>query len=105
MAFDILEDRMMYETIRDYANELGTPPSNWPEYFFREASCYKWAVYELLDYISDHPNCSPLRSVEEFRDKMKDYASRDLKDKETTKIFSVAYEVSLDVYDMLRSIA
>lgn len=86
--------------IQEYGHDINRP-SNWPPYYFAQASYSRWATEEIIVYILSHVNLTPLEAVEEFRNLMDDYATRDKCDKQNSYIFSVAYDVATDIYDIL----
>lgn len=94
------EERAIY-AIQEYRYDINHPSSNWPAYYFTQASYSRWAAEEIIIYILSHVNLTPIEAVEEFRDLMEDYATRDRYDKQNSYIFSVAYDVATDIYDIL----
>ena len=87
--------------IQEYRYDINHPSSNWPPYYFAQASYSRWAAEEIIVYILSHVNLTPLEAVEEFRNLMDDYATRDRYDKQNSYIFSVAYDIATDIYDIL----
>lgn len=69
----------------------------WNDEWFQTRSCQKWAVNELLLYLKKFPLKDPIKATEEFVFKMDDLACR----QGDTYMFSIAYDTSMDVLDML----
>lgn len=62
-----------------------------------------WAYKELSNYVYRRKSdISPVSAVEEFREKMDDYACK-AKTGEANFIFSVAYDVATDILDLFIS--
>ena len=65
---------------------------------FQQLSYSKWAANEVLSYVLKRQNVRPLFAVEEFSAIMDKHACENSK---TGYIFSVAYDISTDILDML----
>ena len=65
--------------------------------YFKQYSYSKWAAGELITAILDHPDTPPLFTIEDFIHKMNKfscvYGHED-------NMFSVAYDVGYDIYDI-----
>lgn len=72
--------------------------SKWRRYTFAQVSYSRWAASTLIKELESHPKDPPLLVVEKFRDKMNEYS---LLNRNTSYIFSVAYDVAQDIVDRL----
>ena len=65
--------------------------------YFKQWSYSKWAAGELITAILDNPDVPPLFTIEDFILKMNKYSCVDGRD---DNMFSVAYDVGYDIYDI-----
>jgi hypothetical protein len=63
-----------------------------------EKAYYEWAADEILVYILSHTKMTPVQSVLDFSDLMRTYMSEN---RETSYIFSFAYDAATAIYGML----
>lgn len=75
---------------------LFAPEISWDSYQFEERSYERWAAFELLERMMDHPLEDPETLVEEFVF-MVDLYSRLHKDSKTSFIFTTAKETAEDI--------
>ncbi len=90
----------MIKAIEKFIADMKKPNVCSPEYYFRFESYSQWASREVLNYVLIHDELSPIEAVEQYMDKMKEYASRDHNDN-TNDIFRIAYDVSSEIRDLL----
>ena len=76
--------------IEDYISTYLFPPmKNWPEYYFKERTYARWIANDILEAIKAQPWIPPVDIVEEFYDKVDEYASLGALD---DRIFAMARE-------------
>ena len=92
----------MYETeialIKKYVKSLTRPNKSIRKKNFQQLSYSKWAANEVLSYVLKRPDVRPVKTVEYFAKKMDAYACKNGK---AGYAFSVAYDISMDILDML----
>ena len=66
--------------------------------YFDQRSNAVWAAYETLNYVKNHPKKPPMIAVEDFMKKMDQYACFNSK---TSMIFSVGYDIAVDILNAL----
>lgn len=86
------------QLVQDYIYELKEPQSNLPRGMFEQRSYSIWAAEEILKAIKNDGTESSVAVVEDFIKKM-DQFSRINPD--TSRIFSIAYDISQDILDLL----
>lgn len=88
--------------VQEMANEYYPKPTTYrmKKSYFIYDSYSRWAIKELIDYILSNSDRYVLDVVEEFRNKMDDYASY-AKSGDANFMFSVAYDVATVVLDTL----
>ena len=84
--------------IESYIHELKDPQTNYKKSRFEQATYSKWAANEVLGYVKYRKDISPIQAVEEFINKMDDYACEVGR---SSYIFSVAYDIAMDILDLL----
>lgn len=91
--------KMAVMIIEEYVNDL-TFYNNGPYHreYFKQYSYSKWAAGELITAILNEPETPPLFVVEDFIHKMDKYSTID---GHSDSMFSVAYDVGYEVYDIL----
>lgn len=86
--------------LMDFIDEhLFEPESHWPKCFFDKRSYSRWAAYEMVERLMDHPFDSPDLIIEEFMLKMA-YFSCQSKDVHKNLIFTTARDTAEDVLDI-----
>ena len=82
----------------DYVMDMQLP-KDIPKYKnrFKNISCSKWAVNELLTYIIRKKDQSPIKSIEEFVNMMEVFSKYSDKD---GAMFSIAKHVAEDILDI-----
>lgn len=96
-----MDRNYILSVIWDYADEyLREPRSHLPKGCFEERSYQLWAVEELAKCIEESEYTPPLKVVEAFNCRMHEYARRKGK---AGVIFSIAHDVSTDIYDILEA--
>lgn len=65
--------------------------------YFDQKSYSNWAANEVLLYVQKHSDMSPIEAIEEFAKKVDRYS---VKNPNTSYIFSVAYDVAMDILDV-----
>ena len=81
----------------DYLNESDEPEIYWPRHHFEESCFSRWAAWEMIEAIMDHPMEDPEDVIEEFTMKMVIFSSiADGTDE--GRIFSIAAAISCPVW-------
>lgn len=65
--------------------------------YFDQKSYSNWAAHEVLLYVQNHSDMSPIEAIEEFAKKVDRYS---VKNPNTSYIFSVAYDIAMDILDI-----
>lgn len=92
-----MKSRTAEMIVQDYILDLSDPRSSLRRSHFKQLSYTKWAAEEVLRTIRKRRDMSPTAAVEEFVNKMDQYA---LMHGNLSYIFSVAYDVGLDILDI-----
>lgn len=58
------------QALLDYLNESDEPEIYWPRHHFEESCFSRWAAWEMIEAIMDHPMKDPEDVIEEFAIKM-----------------------------------
>lgn len=88
-------------TIIDYSNEhLFEPDSKWPQHEFELRSYSRWAAFEIVQRIMDHPKTPARNTVEEFLIKMLYYSSLSDGTKPGT-VYSIAIYTAEDILELI----
>ena len=58
------------QALLDYLNESDAPEIYWPRHHFEESCFSRWAAWEMIEAIMDHPMKDPEDVIEEFAIKM-----------------------------------
>lgn len=96
----IIQDYMLDMTlpVRDLDSKRYRPQKiPWKRCNFDQKSYSRWAVKEVLRYVQEHPDKSPVSVIEEFVNLMDRYACASRKN---SYIFSVAYDIAVDILDV-----
>lgn len=86
------------QAIESYIHELKDPQRNYKKSRFEQATYSKWAAIEVLGYVKHRRDISAIQAVEEFIHKMDKYACSNGRN---SYIFSVAYDIAMDILDLL----
>lgn len=70
----------------------------WKSVSFEQVAYSRWACIEIIEYLKQNRDISPLNAMEEFREKMDQYACMN---PESSMIFSIAYDTCESIIDML----
>lgn len=54
------------QALLDYLNESDEPEIYWPRHHFEESCFSRWAAWEMIEAIMDHPMKDPEDVIEEF---------------------------------------
>lgn len=96
---------MEYEQARlvilDYAIDLSIPKYIVMQHDVEVVSFSKWAVEELLRELEKKKSIEPVDVVRDFSNRMAEYAA---KDSNFNSVFSIAYYVASDIYEILYDI-
>lgn len=85
------------QEIMNYVEEnLFEPQKNWPKDIFEERAYSRWAAFELIDRIMDHPLDPPDMIIENFIFEMIKL-SHNTENREKCRIFSIASDVAEDI--------
>lgn len=84
--------------VKDYISELPEPRYHLKKSYICQRSYSIWAAEEVLRTIRKRKDVTPIVAVEEFVYRMEYFA---LKRPEASYIFSVAYDVGMDILDIL----
>lgn len=96
-----MEDKVLDLLIEYYLNLNPVGEKEyWNEDVFEQKVYTAWGVMEIYNEIKNNPDTLPIEVVENFASKMNEYSCKDNK---TSHIFSIAYDVSLDILDQLIS--
>lgn len=95
------EDRAMLNAIKEYTYDLKYPQKNCRASYFDQRSYARWAAQECYVWCLSHIDTPIISAVEEFRDRMDDYSTRPHDDRDTSVMFSIAYDVATDILDIL----
>lgn len=92
--------RMAEMIIKDYITDLPEPNyrCRFKRAYFSQRSYSIWAAEEVLRTIRKRNDVSPIYTVEEFVNRMEYFAC---KRPSTSYIFSVAYDIGVDILDIL----
>ena len=90
-------DEIMF-TILERICDLKQSTSYWQKELFAQQVYTIWAAKEIYFLLSENDIYPPEVVVEEFANKMSDYAS---KRKETNFMFSIAYDTAIDILDLI----
>lgn len=63
------------QALIDYLNESDEPEIYWPRHHFEESCFSRWAAWEMIEAILDHPFDDPEDVIEEFTMKMVIFSS------------------------------
>lgn len=97
-------DNRVVSAIEDYIYDLTDPQRSWPKYYFRQRSFSRYAAGEILTLVKKASSFQEsIDAVTDFGIKMKSFAIMDHDDKNDAQIFSVAYEVTTDILDILNA--
>lgn len=92
-----MKTRTAEQIVQKYIRDLPEPSIYLARSHFYQRSCTKWAAEEILRTIRKR-DISPIRAVEEFVEKMEQYACHR---SESSYIFSIAYDIGIDILDIL----
>lgn len=85
------------QVIMDYVEEnLFEPQNNWPKDIFEERAYSRWAAFELINRIIDHPKDPPDIVIENFIFEMIRF-SHETENREKCRVFTIASEVAEDI--------
>ena len=84
--------------ILEYINDLKQTASYWNKELFQQQAYSLWAAKEIYFRLAKNETYSPAYLVEDFANKMDDYAC---KRKETSFMFSIAHDVAIDILDLI----
>ena len=85
------------DTIREYIQEnLFEPSFSWDKREFETRSYSRWAAYEVLNRVIDHPIDAPLDTIENFVLEMAMYAHYG-KNEHRSFIFQIAFETATEI--------
>lgn len=88
--------------IRDYRSDINEPDPRWPDIEFKRASHSRWAVDEILKKIITDTDKTVMQNVVEFKNQMLDYSSKtSMYHEDIQFIFDIAYEVAIDIEDII----
>ena len=91
------------EKLMVYIDEHFIEPCNtWHKQLFEELSYSRWAAFEILQSLMDHPFDPPDEVVERFMLKMALY-SWSSKDEKKQRIFSIAEDTAEEILYLFRS--
>lgn len=86
------------QALLDYLRESDEPEIFWPRHHFEESCFSRWAAWEMIEAILDHPFDDPEDVIEEFTMKMVIFSSiADGTDE--GRIFSIAADFADDFAD------
>lgn len=89
---------MVVQALLDYLNESDESEIYWPRHHFEESCFSRWAAWEMIEAILDHPFDDPEDVIEEFTMKMVIFSSiADGTDE--GRIFSIAADFAADFAD------
>lgn len=90
---------MDYEKeLKEYLDEYLFPPQkNWPKEAIRKRSIERSTVFIILEEIKKNPSMNIKHILSVFHDKM-DKIYEETSDKETSIIYSIARDVTKDLY-------
>lgn len=94
---DEIKDEVLMILI-EYAANLKTPKNYWKKDLFAQQSYSIWAVKEIYREVSGKTNIPPIVVIEDFAERMDEYS---MMCKETSFMFSVAYDVACDILAQL----
>lgn len=84
--------------VRSYIQRLPAPETKIRQSTFEQCSLERWAAKEILRQLNTHPDIPPAYVIEEFTNKMEQYS---VQNPHTSYVFSVAYDVGVDILDCL----
>lgn len=88
--------------IQRYVDEvLFEPHINWPKYEFKDQSYSRWAAYEILNLIMDHPFTEASITVEEFMLKMDYFYALAGNDEKARFLFTSARHTAETIFDLI----
>lgn len=93
---------MAVQALLDYLNESDEPETFWPRQHFEESCFSKWAAWELIEAIMDHPLKDPEDVIEEFAMKMLVYGLMWPKHSEQGMIFKTASDFAFECLELFR---
>lgn len=89
------------EIQRYLEDTLFEPGNDWPSYIFERRSYARWAAFELLNRLMDHPTEDPVTIVEAFMVEMDIYSYTKEDDTKKSFMFSTARDVAENVLYLL----
>ena len=85
------------DIVLDYIDhELFEPDYKWPDHIFEHRTYSRWAAYEILERIMDHPYDNPDILIEQFWFEICSVLNDDL-DSKKEEMFSIAKETIEDI--------
>ena len=100
----MVPDERQINTIIEYMEGIPIPTSSYPPRIFEDVTYTKWAAEEILIYILAHNEWTVMKSVENFKKKMKRYLNRAMNRNygyEIAPIFEIAIRTAEDISDIL----
>lgn len=94
------QKELALSAIEAYIWDLREPRRKYTKQRFVQLSYSRYAAEELYYYVEKHDDISPIQAVEQFSKLMDEY-SCSVKNKEMSFVFSVAYDIAVDVLDIL----
>lgn len=88
--------------IEDYIFDLTEPQKDWDQHWFREVSYQRWAGNELLNRVRRNPQRDPVEIVGDFVTQLSKASMKDHEDKTYRQIFNVAYDLALNILEVMR---
>lgn len=91
------------DAIQNYASNAYNPPLKFysiDRSVFYQKSVSNWAVKELIDYILECPD-PPILAIMDFKDQMETFSCYGKKHRDSTRVFSIASDVSKDILDFV----
>lgn len=92
-----MSDEQLEFIFQEYLKNIKNPCSQWKKDKFMQVSYSRLAVNELLIFVKQHRNMTPINAIELFIRKMDEYACSN---GNNSYIFSVAHDIAEDVYDI-----
>ena len=104
----MVQDERQIRAIIEYMEMIPVPESNFPPKYFDDCAYRRWAAEEILIYILAHNNWTVMKSVENFRKKMKRYLDKAMTRHfgyEIAPIFEAAISTAEDISDLIYSMS
>jgi hypothetical protein len=94
------EQEFVIRGIRSYIRRYFPKPAPiWPKREFFCRAYERWTADELIEYIVNHVDYSPIYAMKECLKKFDDFACAGSKDIDHRYIFSIAYDTAQDIID------